>query len=476
MTGFVHPARAYELRSHAALPVTAASFLQNCFCEWSRLLVAIAIALTLSSCTSLAGTARVDGPPHAGLAFEGLISQDAGRARVRYIFQTHGINSPCCGWAQPLLNAIADPRYGFVKDYAASYPWRKAALAQPMIVTGRDASCARPEGCRLTTFGQYSKDVFVNRAAGEKVVVFSYAWRDDLWSITCPHVCPDIRANTYSFPSTKHSYINARLKIGVMDEGLSDAVGYLSSLGALEREGMETAVCAMLLDAAAVRGPSPGAGCLGRFEATDLDRLDQVEFNFLSHSLGSRMLYDVLSNSMPSAGVLATKSGMNVRGAIRARTHELIMAANQMPLLAPSEFHVTPESDIMTSQVAAALAPPSSADAFINMKPPAALNTHTFTSPILHLTVVAFQDPDDLLGFKASDAAIGAKDPNVTFVDVLHRNADQWLFVFASPYSAHDHELEERHSLKMILCGADESTDGRLAARTCGKLRGATNG
>ena len=121
-------------------------------------------------------------------------------------------------------------------------------------VTGRDLVCDPPHAdCRFEAFGRYRKDVFVNRVTGDRVVVFSYSWRDDLWSITGHYVEPDIQDNTLSGPTTAHSLANAFLKVKVMDEGFSDAVGYLSNLGVLEREGIETAICAMLADAAGAK-------------------------------------------------------------------------------------------------------------------------------------------------------------------------------------------------------------------------------
>ena len=131
-----------------------------------------------------------------------------------------------------------------------------------------------------------------------------------------------------------------------------------------------------------------------------------------------------------------------------------------MPQLAPEAATPAPE--------AATLEPQPPLD-FIHLKaPPIRGAAPPYSSgPALHLTVIAFQDPDDLLGFKASDAVLGAHDDSVTFVDVLHRNTPQWAFLFAMPELAHDHELEEPHSLQMILCGADAGPDGWLKPRNC---------
>ena len=83
-----------------------------------------------------------------------------------------------------------------------------------------------------------------------------------------------------------------------MDNGFSDAVGYLSVLGRLERAVLKSALCVMVADAAGVSAPqgAQSEGCLAAL-APQMGALAStpVEFDFLSHSLGSRMLFHVLS-------------------------------------------------------------------------------------------------------------------------------------------------------------------------------------
>lgn len=425
------------------------------------ILVGLLLASALGACTALPGPARTA----QGAAFEGLISSDPGRPQTRYIFQIHGINSPGFAWGQALLNAISAS--GYELKPGEGRDWTPAQLARSRTVIGPDLVCDPPHAdCRFDAFGKYRKDVFVGRATGDRVVVYSYSWRDDLWSVTGRYVEPDIQDNTVSGATTARSRANAFVKTKVMDEGFSDAVGYISRLGGLEREGIETAVCAMLADAAGAQTAPYGADCMAQFSAADVRKLDATEFNFLSHSLGSRMIYDVLSGVAPETGRARPDAGLGVRTALRRRTHTLIMAANQMPLLAATEFRVEPSPEATPG---AEPPPPQRPLDFIslNMLPKAGTAPTEAIGPTLHLTVVAFQDPDDLLGFKASDVVLGAHDDSATFVDVLHRNATQWAFLFANPDTAHDHELEEPNSLKMILCGADAGPDGRLTAREC---------
>jgi len=425
------------------------------------------LATLLSACTALPGPAREEGlsTPRA-VAFEGLISSDPGRPQTRYIFQIHGINSPGFAWGQALLSAISAS--GYELEPGQGQDWTPAQLAARKTVTGRDVVCDPPHAdCRFAAFGKYRKDVFVNRDTAARVVVFSYSWRDDLWSITGHDVQPDIQDNTLSGLTTKRSLANALVKAKVIDEGFSEAAGYLSRVGVLEREGIETAICAMLADAAGEQTPPFGQDCLARFTAADIRKLDETEFNFLSHSLGSRMIYDVLSGVTPETGQVRRDEQLGPRTALRRRTHALIMAANQMPLLAVSEYRV--ELSPQATREAETPAPQRPLDFIgLNLPPGGGGAAPAYSiGPTLHLTVVAFQDPDDILGFKASDAVLGAHDDSVTFVDVLHRNARQWAFLFANPEAAHDHELEEPHSLQMILCGADAGPDGWLKPRDC---------
>jgi hypothetical protein len=144
--------------------------------------IGLLFAAALSGCTAVPGPARDENlSTSRGVAFEGLISADPGRSRTRYIFQIHGIDSPGFAWGQPLLDAIRAS--GYAPEPGQGLGWTPARLAQSRVVEGRDLVCDPPHAdCRFDAFGKYRKDVFVDRATGDRVVVFSYSWHDDLWS------------------------------------------------------------------------------------------------------------------------------------------------------------------------------------------------------------------------------------------------------------------------------------------------------
>ena len=445
-------------------------------------LIALLAAAGVAACTSPAGPARIDNYNRpAGPAFPGLLPAPDSHVARRFIFQVHGIHTENEDWGNSLLDKI--PAYGYV--HRGKGPWSPARLAEPRRLIGQALPCTGNPTCTFPAFGKYKKDVFTSTTANEEIVVFTYFWRGDLWSVTGPYLQPDIQSNATKglFPSTRKSLINAAIKGGLVDNGLSDAAGYLSGVGELEREGLESALCAMFADAIATeaaRRVPPGEGCLASLYQFDNAMPDQIEFNFLSHSLGSRMLYDVLSGEDAQTKAPRAADAVGARRTIANHTRTFFMAANQLPLLAVASINVDrPGAGLAPSPPGAGVAPPVAdathptalsltrrAQGFFNLRAASPDARHP-GAPKTELTVVAFQDPDDLLGYKASDGVTPDPAHAITFVDVVHRNTSQWLFLLASPLSAHDNELNEPHSRQMILCGARADSGGKLTANRC---------
>jgi hypothetical protein len=435
--------------------------------------VALALAPPLMiGCTALSGPARLENPGQSA-AFPGLASRSVQGATRRYILQVHGIDTPDRdAYANQLLDPIS--RRGYVRQ--ASSAWKDARLGHTWTIRGPGlARCGeRHPGCRFDAFGQYKRDVFVR---GEDVLtVYSYYWRADLRDIMGQYLQPDIESNSapaYRFPSPRKSLLNAGLKASVMDNGFSDAVGYLSVLGRVERAGLESALCVMVADAAGApdQEGAQGDDCLAAL-APRMGALASapVEFDFLSHSLGSRMLFDVLSPYDPASGARRNEA-LIARWVVLARSRDFFMAANQLPLLAVSDMAVGESGPGRAPAAEAAFAPQARGLAGMlslraeSARPPDLAGVHAPSTD--QLAVIAFQDPDDFLGFKASDALLGSTPEGVTIIDVVHRNAPQWAYLFAWPTIAHDHELREPNSLKIILCGAKAGADGTLTALPC---------
>jgi hypothetical protein len=435
--------------------------------------MALSVVLPLmAGCTALSGPARLENPGQSA-AFSGLASSSVQGATRRYVLQVHGIDTPDRdAYANQLLDPIS--RRGYARR--SSSDWKDARLGHTWTVRGPGlAGCGeRHPGCRFDAFGQYKRDVFVR--GGDVLTVYSYYWRADLRDIMGQYLQSDIDSNTapkYRFPSPKKSLLNAGMKASVMDNGFSDAVGYLSVLGRIERAGLESALCVMVADAAGADDleGAQGDDCLAAL-APRMGALASapVEFDFLSHSLGSRMLFDVLSPYDPASGA-RRDAALEARWVILARSRAFFMAANQLPLLAVSDMTVGETGPGRAPAAEAAFAPQARGLAGMlslraqGARPPNLVGVHAPSTD--QLAVIAFQDPDDFLGFKASDTLLGSTPEGVKIIDVVHRNAPQWAYLFAWPTIAHDHELREPNSLNIILCGARAGADGRLAALPC---------
>jgi hypothetical protein len=442
----------------------------------------LAACAIVTACTSLSGPAQVTsaaGP----VAFSGLLSVGDEGVNRRFILQVHGIDTPK---RDDFRKQLTDqfPWHGY--KLVSSTGWQNVPIGDALKVQGPGLKCDQPD-CTFPEFGQYERDTFSR--GPETVSVYSYYWRKDLHRIIDGYLQPDMDANSspqYRFPSTKKSLLNALLKFNLMDNGFSDAASYLSPLGRIERAGLESTLCMMFADA--LNTPEAKAVPLtpNCFDAlapmVTAPVANQVEFDFLSHSLGSRMLFDVLSPYNPATGRDRGPGAIQARQVLLHRTRNFFMAANQLPLLALADLTVTPavgqvggEGEPGATGVAGA-APAQmqknlSGMFALRQAPVAAPNEFGQMTAIKAtqsgLTVLAFQDPDDFLGFKASDA-FPSKDPNTPpIVDIVHRNTDQWAWLIANPLKAHDRELVEPHSLQMILCGATSDQNGTLNARPC---------
>ena len=430
----------------------------------------------LSACTALAGPARIDGfTGTAPAGFPGLLP--SGMHQTTYIFQIHGIDTPDPNYGEDLLGQI--PNFGYTRTAIAGpvnldnarngQVWNPAILTTPVLVTGQDLTPTP-----FDHFGYYRKDVFNDAATGNRIVVFTYFWRSDLWSIDGQYLNADIASNQVPWPSTEKSSLDEYIKTGLMDNGLSDVAAYLGALGPLEREGTESAVCAMFADAIGTpqaRREALGKNCLARIEKHNTIPQGKIQFDFLSHSLGSRMLFDVLSPYDPDAQQDA--NARLARSFIADNTRVFFMAANQLPILAIGQVVVSASGPRSQTGQAGSGAPQSFFDLRSHANralAPAAMRAQMLAPSFPKLSVVAFQDPDDLLGFKASDGLAGgdhAGDDGLDVIDVLHRNADQWFFLFVNPTKAHNKEMEQVNSRQMILCGATIHADGSMTANPC---------
>lgn len=426
----------------------------------------------LSSCTAMPGGARLDhdGPFEATRAFHGLVpakEDGPGESSTRYIFVVHGMGATHEGYSTPLLEAIKALGYR-----AEEGQWVKVALPQTFTVEGEAFGCdgRASAPCVYSTFGRYRLDRFTAGAGldASRVVVVTYYWDESMAALQSPFLQRDL-------DTRGGAALNTGLKHQIIDRGFGDATAYLGEAGGLARLGIEGAICAMLKDAAGKPVPVEQGQSRCRFAdltPEDAAAFKQIDYSFVSFSLGSRMLYDVLSSTQA-----ASDGDVQARAGLALRTRNFFMLANQMPLLGIGKVKVTPPTATVsvTGDQGPVFVPvaPEEADGcrenfFVRSgcrRGPGATSDVAGVTPIADgLEVVAFHDPEDLLGFRASG---GIRDAGATrFVEVSNRNTPVWLGVFADPAKAHATELTTS-ARNLILCGASSDVHGALRAGEC---------
>jgi hypothetical protein len=396
-------------------------------------------------------------------AFAGVLratGEDSPKGKRRYIFHTHGMGmtDACEGLIDPLNKALKARGYRSVGPQSA---WLDAPTTAPHHIRGEALPCGRNgpndpnnklKPCLFTSFGQYRVDRFKG-PGDDEVVVYSYFWHGDLWRVQFPFVQYDLAQKPGLF---------AKPAKEIVDAGLGDAAAYLGEMGVPLREGMANSICTMLREAGRVQGPvRPGGldACLTDGEADAIAGMDDLQISFISHSLGSRMLFDVLGNE--------TKGGERIprpaQRALATRTDTFFMAANQLPLLGPGRVRRTIDAiEVQDRDTCGALPNFLAYRCAINK-----LQENRSPKGARSLEVIGFVDPGDLLGFRANGGIIDGTYPGVRFIAVRHRNAPQILWLGTWPTEAHDQELNKPSALALFLCGGVE-VNGKLKPRACG--------
>lgn len=384
-------------------------------------------------------------------AFAGVLrtaKEDNPKGKRRYIFHTHGmgLTEACQGLIDPLNRALAARGYRSTGPRSA---WLDAPTKTPHRIYGEALPCThdnQEKPCLFTSFGQYRVDRFEG-PGGDEVVVYSYFWHGDLWRVQLPFVQHDLKQNPGKF---------AKPAKELVDAGLGDAAAYLGEMGVPLREGMANTICAMLREAGGIQGPARPDGlesCLTEAQANEVAQMSDLQVSFISHSLGSRMLFDVLGSDTERNG----RTPKPAQRALAAQTDTFFMAANQLPLLGPGRVR-RETGDIQTQDRTACETLPN----FLAYR----CETARLAGESA-LDVIGFVDPGDLLGFRVSGGMTGQSYPGIRFVNVRHRNAPQILWLGTWPSAAHDQELNEPSALALFLCGGVED-GGKLKPRACG--------
>jgi hypothetical protein len=285
--------------------------------------------------------------------------------------------------------------------------------------------------------------------------------------------CPAIANDSYPFA---REYANRIVKEGVLDMLLSDAVLYVGSYGVK----IERSVAEVLCRAVSSQAYDSEQTCDW---ATVGTAAQHERFIFMTHSLGSRIIYDSLlelSGQPMRPGVEVfdpeyLKSTEPVAKDIIANTAAVYMFANQLPLLGLADLPITTRSDQppMPSIAAQSVHDKAKAGALGNTT--ADRNSERCSRPLMcfaaaksglrefhrhakeTLDIVAFSDPNDLLSYSippwyVSDA--GQFDVRIT--NVTLQVDTHWFGLFESPLGAHDDYFIRDNVWNVVRCGAND--------------------
>jgi len=277
------------------------------------------------------------------------------------------------------------------------------------------------------------------------VVVYRIFWDDTFWNaIQFAHVGQDDNRGSSQVIAGLRRKFNRQLKDEIVNYGFSDAVMYLGPVGQTIRESVRGAICAAELDAG-------GYGFQQQGLDTDYNQacglaqnttIETNQFAFVSESLGSKIIYDLLRGALTDGrdGPLDSL----VQGT------EVYMMANQLPLLSLSD--VTTEQRRTAPRVDTSERPKVVALSEVN--------------DFLTYEIVPFleqmwkrSDHQDTRGFE--DPALReeiARRLGFDFVDLRVQFADPILPIsgdFVDPLQAHKEHAGEPELMRIILCGLE---------------------
>ncbi len=469
--------------------------------------------LVLAACTAACTTTpTVYGPddlegdfPTGRITPLATVLSRAGGQRLRLVF-VHGVGDHCRGYA-------LDPETGWLSDKASAKigltaPPRTAPayekVAASVFVPGSQNAFSwlevgtRPFSLRLGAAAPIDVEAVEITWSHTTQWLKSNTLGYDSPSVTPRGTNDTVRCvdaeNERAVPHTKRPPprlpLDRLIKEQVFDRNLADAIIYTGRYGEVMERAFAEGLCRAL-----VKTPVTQA-C----EWQAVDPVAQAPWRtvFITHSLGSRIVYDGLldlaaAESPGRANPFQQSEWMQSRTPVRqliVDTPAVLMMANQLALLGLANVSPLARADekprplligpgTMTALAAvpaplaqqiaaerlAARACPNAMAAFAQLRaralvarkgPAAAAADDT-----LKLRVIAFNDTNDLLTWHIPKwYAIGDTDclAPLALTNVFVRNATPWL-IAESPLPAHNGYFRNNDVWQAIVCGAEE---GRL--------------
>jgi len=407
-----------------------------------------------------------------GLEFLADVAPGELKARVN-IFYLHGI-----GWTEnPEAEQIAEDFLGGIaKAYgrelegqiiktscgAPSVPGKAAANAVYLTPSAPKTYETSLQGSSLTLerFACLDKQVLEVDPALE-FVVYRVFWDDIFWNtFQFAHVGQDdAQGSSLPFAKLRRKY-NRRLKDELINYGISDAVMYLGPAGEDIRSAIQGAMCSAALDAAGFDFAQQSQGIQSR--DVDAKRICQLasktntvanQFAFVTESLGSKIVYDVLRENM-------TDNKDSIVDDIIAGS-ETYMLANQIALLSLSDLKLNGNRERPTAK--------------LERERPKIVAMSELNDFLTYELIPFYQQL-----YKRSSRQAASKDPDTAaaradiinslgfdIIDMRLEFADKIVPVlkgFVDPLQAHGGHTAEPEIMLYMLCGAN---NGKLNQEGC---------
>jgi hypothetical protein len=271
--------------------------------------------------------------------------------------------------------------------------------------------------------------------------------------------------------------LDRQIKEYVFDRNLADAILYSGTYGYTMERGVAEALCH------ALAGTPSDMRCTWPVRPVDDATLDR--YFFVTHSLGSRIVYDIFLNMLgatrkgrpnPFSSELEQTAPAATR--LLARTEAFYMMANQLSLLGLASVPMDARSGevihpiVLDDARLEALDAPS-APAASPAIPPSATVFQALGAARAHaqerlrptdrtrLQIIAFNDTNDLLTWHIPpwyvDDGTTNHGPQVDIVNVFVQNTAK-LIVIESPAPAHDRYFQNAGVWDVIACGASSGS------------------
>lgn len=366
-----------------------------------------------------------------------------------HIILVHGIGKHDPGWSKDFHKRLVES-LKLVNDGKSD--WAKCIFIDGKGQLGDLSHCKG--GDVLPTPDGIFKSETLKSSEGKTVTITEVTWSPITTALKQQLLDYDKESDL----SKKRAWANRKLREGLVDDGFSDALAYTGEAGERIRNVVRRAICYSM------------SGKLSDNDACDLG-MDDHRFAFITHSLGSRVVFDALhvgEEELAKAVKAEEENNFSLMQkidaieSVSAKTVAIYMLANQLPLLemagvsgAADRKSGAAGTQAFINGEAAAVQGSGLIGRFLQDRSDALGKVHMLKKmEKTPFSIAAFSDPNDLLSYSLRTSGM-IKRPDVEVADIWVRNAFDFG-VFANPMSAHQDYWENKDVIELLVGGKEE--------------------